>query len=424
MLRFNPLSFLTSGDVLERDGMGLYHISIVKAPVMARRVIPSSRGLKRVLPSLGALPPLPDIRSRLREVRKNASEHGVDAFLVTDIKNIRYLSGFTGSSAYIIVIGEVGNSLGVFLTDSRYTETARVEARGFTVKQYSKALDSVAAEVKSSGIKTLGFEANHLPYETFARLKKALGHVRLKPLTGMVSSIRARKDAAELRLIRESAGLLDRGFEAVSGLLRSGAIEKDVAWGIESFLRTSRGGNAPVADAFAFDPIIASGPRGALPHGKASDKKIKKGELVVVDMGVLLNGYNSDETRTYCVGRAGIKQKKIFDVVSEAQMRAIEKIKPGRAAKDVDAAARGCIEKAGFGKYFGHGTGHGVGLDVHEAPIIGPYSKDILEEGMVVTVEPGIYIPGLGGVRIEDMVHVVKGGAEIITKTPRCLVCL
>ncbi|MBI5969586.1 MAG: aminopeptidase P family protein [Deltaproteobacteria bacterium] len=357
------------------------------------------------------------MRSRLGDVRANASKRGVDAFLVTDIKNIRYLSGFTGSSACIIV----AENAGIFLTDSRYTEVAREEARGFTVKEYSKALNlnaAVAAEVKSRGITTLGFEANHLPYETFAKLKKTLGHVRLKPLTGMVSDIRARKDAEEITLIRKSAGLLDRGFEAACAMLRSGAIEKEVAWGVESFLRRTG------ADAFAFEPIIASGPRGALPHGKASDKKIKKGELVVVDMGVLLNGYNSDETRTYCIGRAGLKQKKIFDAVLTAQMRAIEKIRPGAAAKDVDLAARGCIEKAGFGKHFGHGTGHGVGLDVHEAPIIGPYSKDILEDGMVVTIEPGVYIHGFGGVRIEDMVHVVRGGAEIITKTPRGLICL
>ncbi len=365
----------------------------------------------------------PDTRTRLLEVRKNALKRGVDAFLVTDIKNIRYISGFTGSSASIIVTGsgEEGNPLGIFLTDSRYTEAARKEARGFTVRQYSKAVNltgAIAAEVESKGIKTLGFEANHLTYETFAKLKNAVGRARLKPLTGVVSILRARKDAEELRVIRESAALLDRGFEAAGGMLRPGAIEKDVAWGIESFLR--RAG----ADAFAFDPIIASGPRGALPHGKASDKKIKKGELVVVDMGVLLNGYNSDETRTYCVGRPGQRQKKIFDAVSAAQMLAIEKIRPGAAAKDVDLAARGHIEKAGFGRCFGHGTGHGVGLDVHEAPIIGPYSKDVLEEGMVVTVEPGIYIPGLGGARIEDMVHVVKGGAEIITKTRRDMVCL
>lgn len=358
-----------------------------------------------------------DTRSRLREVRKSASKRGVDAFLVTDIKNIRYLSGFTGSSASIIVTG----SRSILLTDSRYIEAARDEARGFSVKQYSKAVNltgAIAAEVKSRGIKALGFEANHLPYETFAKLKKTLGHVRFKPLTGMVSSLRACKDASELRLIRESAALLDRGFDAACGMLRKGAIEKEVAWGIESFLRTSG------ADAFAFDPIIASGPRGALPHGKASDKKIKNGELVVVDMGVLLNGYNSDETRTYCVGRAGLKQKKIYEIVKEAQMRAIERIRPGAAAKDVDLAARDCIKKAGFGRYFGHGTGHGVGLDVHEAPFVGPFGKEVLEEGMVVTIEPGIYMPGFGGVRIEDMVHVVKGGAEIITKTKRDLLCL
>lgn len=226
------------------------------------------------------------------------------------------------------------------------------------------------------------------------------------------------KDEHEVKLVRESIKLLDRGFKEARGILNPGVIENDAALALEfAFKRMG-------AEALAFDTIIASGERGALPHGKASGKRIKKGELVVVDMGVVLNGYNSDETRTFCLGKTNAEQKKIYNIVLEAQEKAIEKIRPGVKATEVDLAARAHIEKAGYGKYFGHGTGHGVGLDVHEAPNVSPFSSDVLEEGMIVTVEPGIYIPGMGGVRIEDMVLVVKGGFEVLTKTPKDLVCL
>lgn len=257
-----------------------------------------------------------------------------------------------------------------------------------------------------------------MTYDNYLKIKKALGRVRLKPLTGAVQKLRAVKDPAEVALIRESVGVLDYGFRKARTLLKPGVVERDAALSIESAFKAAGG------DALAFDTIIASGERGALPHGKADYKKIKKGELVVVDMGVLRNGYNSDETRTFCVGKAAKRHREIYEIVKAAQERAIEEIKPGAAAADVDFAARSYIDKKGFGKYFGHGTGHGVGLDIHEGPTVSPQSKDVLQEGMVITIEPGIYIPGWGGVRIEDMALVVKGGFEILTRTPKEFVCL
>ncbi len=250
------------------------------------------------------------------------------------------------------------------------------------------------------------------------KIKKALPGIRLKPAAGITAELRAQKDASEVGRIEDAITVLDLGFKKVMNGLVPGASEKELALAVEFYFKKNG------ADGLAFDTIIASGLRGAMPHGKASDKKIKKGELVIVDMGAFRNGYNSDETRTYCVGKATKLQKNIYGIVMEAQERAIKKIRPGVAATEVDSAARNFIEKAGYGKYFGHGTGHGVGLEIHENPYIGPLGKDVLKEGMVVTIEPGIYIPGWGGVRIEDMALVVKGGCEILTKSPKEFMCL
>ncbi len=340
--------------------------------------------------------------------------NGADAILVSNIKNVRYLSGFTGSSAYLLV----SRDKSWFLTDGRYTTQAKDEVSGSRVKIYKKALEAVAESVSELKVRTLCFEGSDLSYDNFLKLKKALPKAALRPLSGAVARLRARKEPFEISLIRESVKALDRGYRTARETLAAGVREKDAALLIERSFRESGG------DSTAFDTIIASGPRGALPHGKASDKKIRKGELVVVDMGVLRSGYNSDETRTYCIGKATAEQKKVYSTVLAAQELAIEKIRPGAKASDVDAAARGHIDRAGYGRYFDHGLGHGVGLDVHEGPSLSPLSADVLEEGMVVTVEPGIYIPDWGGVRIEDMVRVTRGGCEVLTKTPRDFVCL
>lgn len=357
----------------------------------------------------------PLYKSRLKDLRAEMAGKKLDALLVTDLKNIRYLSGFTGSSAYIII--SAGKAF--FLTDPRYTAQSKEEVTGFKIRIFKKALDAITEAIGEIRPATLGFESNNINFDNYQRLRKALrGKARLKPSTGLVSKLRQRKDAFEIEELKNSARLLDKGFSRAMKLIKPGIIERDAAFQIESFWKKSG------AESLAFDTIIASGERGALPHGKASGKKVKKGELVVVDMGCLLAGYNSDETRTFVTGRPTAKQKEIYGIVKEAQAAAVASIKPGIRASVVDHAARNVIEKAGYGKYFGHGTGHGVGLDIHEAPGVGPTSDEVLEEGMVITVEPGIYIPGWGGVRIEDMALVSQGGPELLTSTTRDLVIL
>lgn len=354
----------------------------------------------------------PDYRARMKGLRASMAGKRLESLLVTDLKNIRYLTGFTGSSAYVIV----SSGKAFFLTDPRYTAQSREEVKGFKVRIFKKALDTIAETIGEIKPDTLGFESGNMSFDTYQRLRKALkGKTRLRPAAGLVASLRQKKDAFEIERLLDSARLLDKGFTRAMKAIKPGVIERDAAFSIESFWKKKG------AEALAFDTIIASGERGALPHGKASDKKVKKGELVVVDMGCLLNGYNSDETRTFVTGRPTARQKEIYGIVRDAQAAAIDSIRPGIKASVVDLTARKIIDKAGFGKYFGHGTGHGVGLDIHEGPGVGPTSNEVLDEGMVITVEPGIYIPGWGGVRIEDMALVTKSGPELLTSTTRDL---
>ncbi|GMR04759.1 MAG: Xaa-Pro peptidase family protein [Thermodesulfobacteriota bacterium] len=359
----------------------------------------------------------PDYRNRLKGLRREIVRKGVDGLLVTDINNIRYLTGFTGSSGYVVVT----RNKALLFTDTRYTVQAKLETApsGFTVRIYKqKPLEVLAARVGGFNLRRLGFEGDVLSYNLYKKIKSALKPLRFSPITNPVAGVRAVKDPFEVDLIKKSSAILKSGFKKVERTLKAGLTEAGVALCAEEWMRKKG------AEGVAFETIVASGQRGALPHGKASEKRIKKGELVVVDMGARFEGYNSDNTRTYCIGKANGLQEKIYGVVKEAQKRAIALITDGVAAVDVDGAARSHIKKAGYGKYFGHGTGHGVGLDVHERPSIGPASKDVFKEGMVVTVEPGIYIPGWGGVRIEDMALVKKDGCELMTASPDELVCL
>lgn len=342
----------------------------------------------------------------------------VDGLLITNLSNIRYLTGFTGSNAYVVFTGRKNR----FLTDGRYAEQSESEVTGpFVRKIYNKQKGTAAAAklVKSLGLKVLAFEGDNLSYNTFLALKRELSGVSLTHARhDLVGELRRSKDGFERPLVADSAALLDTGFNAAAKVIRPGVSELEVAADLEAGLK-KRG-----AEGMAFETIVASGPRGALPHGKASAKKIRKGDLVVLDMGVILAGYNSDCTRTFCVGKAGGKQKEVYSTVLGAQAAAIGAVRAGATAADVDKAARDYIDRAGYGSYFGHATGHGVGLDIHEAPYVGPRSKDVLTEGMVITVEPGIYIPGWGGVRIEDMALVEKDGCRVLTDTTRELICL
>ncbi len=346
------------------------------------------------------------------------SQRRLGALVETGLENIRYLTGFTGSSAYLVFTGKRRT----LVTDSRYESQAREEVKknGFSVKIYKKDLFSVISGIieKTAPAGAAGADGSRLSYSSFRKLRAALKPRRLRDVGDLVSRLRMVKEPAEADLISRSAAILEGGFRRAARLLRPGAVERVVARRVEDYF-IGRG-----AEGVSFESIVASGPRGALPHGKASDKTVERGELVVVDMGARFEGYCSDATRTYCIGRPTALQKKIYSIVKEAQLLAAARIREGVKASSVDSAARSHIRKAGYGRNFGHGTGHGIGLEVHEGPGLGPRSRDILTEGMVVTVEPGIYLPGWGGVRIEDMVVVRRDGCEFITTSPERLISL
>lgn len=343
---------------------------------------------------------------RLSRLRSALGRRGPSAILVTNLPNVRWLCGFTGSSGSVLV----GAREAVFFTDFRYREQARREVRGARVREcVSGAIDELAAAVRRARVGRLGIESERMTVAFHADLAAALPRVELVALRGTVERLRAVKDAREVAAIRSALGVSGRALaSAARGLV--GRSEIAVKERIESAIRREGGDEA------AFPTIVASGPRGALPHGLPGKRRIGGGDLVVIDFGVRLRGYCCDITRTFSPTKWGSVSRQIYSVVLAAQRAAIEKVGPGVKASDVDAAARDVIERAGFGEQFGHGTGHGVGLEVHELPSLSPRSGEILEPGMVVTVEPGIYLENFGGVRIEDMVLVTRTGREVMSR--------
>lgn len=347
--------------------------------------------------------------TRLKRLQSNLLEWKIDAALITSLENIRYLSGFTGSSAVVIA----AQNKVFFLTDSRYTAQAHDEAEGFKIIEYKKQIDEVVSLLKRIKVKNIGFEGSNINYDYYKSLKNFLAGRRLFSLTEKLNAIRIKKDAAEIEIIRHAARIGAEGFDIAKRRIRDGAIERDVAIAMEFGMRKKG------AERASFDIIVASGKRAALPHGRASMKKIKKGEAIVVDSGAVFKGYNSDETCTFFIGKFDKKYKDIYNIVKEAHDTAIMAVKPGVKASFIDKIARGIIKKAGYEKYFGHGTGHGIGLLVHEAPKISKFDNTMLEENMVFTIEPGIYMTECGGVRIEDMVMVTKNGCEVLTRVSK-----
>ena len=350
---------------------------------------------------------------RLEKVRGTLRRRRVDGILITDITNIRYLTGFTGSSGYLVITGAEA----LFFTDSRYTVQARSEVslgKGcYRLKGLKGGLPAICRSIKGTGIKSLGFDGLKVSYRSYLIIKKTLGRgIRLRDLPGVVEAWRSSKSESELEVMREAIAIHSKGFEAAPGFFKVGESEIGAAAKIERLVRRSG------ADGLSFDMIVASGVRSALPHGAPSSKRIGKGEFVILDMGVTLSGYSSDQTRTFFTGRPSKRHRDLYGTVLKAHDKAIEKIRDGVKASIVDRSARSVINKAGYGKYFGHGTGHGVGLQIHESPGLSPKSSDTLREGMVITVEPGIYIPEFGGVRIEDMILVTKNGFELLTTPP------
>ena len=344
-------------------------------------------------------------KARTRRLLARLDALKLDALVTLNLKNVRWLTGYSGTAG-ACVISPKGC---FFFTDFRYASQAKEEVRSMRRVIATKPLPEAAAEkLKFLRVKKIGFESRDVTVAAMVKMRKAAAG-KWMPCDA-IEKLRMIKDGAEIKTLEKNFGCLAAVFNDIGEVLRPGRREREAAADLEYRLRLRGGEKA------AFDFIIASGPRAALPHGVAGDKKMKKGETVIVDWGWVLNGYHSDNTRTVFLGKPKAKLKEIFDIVLEANQRAIAKVAPGVPLKEIDAAARDFIEAKGYGKYFGHGTGHGVGLNIHEAPGVSWRSAETAREGMVFTIEPGIYLPGLGGVRIEDVVLVTKTGCRVLTK--------
>jgi Xaa-Pro aminopeptidase len=355
---------------------------------------------------------------RVDRLRARFPALGVDAFLVTFLPHLRYLCGFSGSAGAGFV-----TSRGLhFFTDGRYAEQIRKEVGGGWKHHVSPGSGSLFQLIRDSGVvrsgARVGFDGNTLLYQEFRTLKKLVPGSRVLPKADVIEPIAAVKDESEIRAIKKAVEITDRTFNDVLPMIKPGVRESDLAAEI-SWLQRTHG-----AEKDAFDTIAASGPRSALPHGHASSKKIAKGELLTLDFGCVVDGYHSDMTRTVGVGRLPAEAKKIYALVLEAQAAAVDAARAGMKTKDLDATARAIIGTAGHGNHFQHSLGHGIGLQIHEAPRISVQSRAVLEAGNVVTIEPGVYIPGLGGVRIEDDVVIGENGCRVLTRSPKELVIL
>jgi Xaa-Pro aminopeptidase len=365
-----------------------------------------------------------DFLGRQKTLRERLASAGLDALLVSHLPNIRYLCGFTGSAGLLLVT----ESASVFFTDVRYDTQSREEVKGAKVVIARKALLSALGEwirtrrKRSKGF-AVGIEAEHLSVAERRRLVDVLpSGLRLRSAAPLVERLRMVKDSDELRRIRAAVRLGATLFDRALEVLRPGVKESEVAAEMEYAAR--RAG----AEEMSFPTIIASGARSALPHGRASAQAIPSGVFVVCDFGVILKSYCSDQTRTVWVGSASgasaEEARRTYDSVRQAQEAAIAAVRPGVSAGEVDAAARKVLRQAGLGRYFTHSTGHGVGLEIHEAPRVAAGQKELLKPGMVITIEPGVYFPGKWGVRIEDMVAVREDGCEVLTPTSKDFLAL
>lgn len=348
--------------------------------------------------------------TRLQKLRTSAAKERFDALLVSQPENRRYLSGFTGSSGWLLI----SKQKAILATDFRYVEQAKGESPDFEIVQTKGELhDWLPGLISDSGWNRLGFEANCISYDSHHKLTEAIEtkhvHLELIPTTGLVEELRAIKEPGELDSITRAVALADAALEQARAIIRPGITEKEAAWEIEKLLRQEG------SEGIAFEIIVASGPNSALPHARPTERTIQSGEPVLIDMGARFNGYCSDLSRTLFFGQADNTLRRIYDIVLRAQTAAIEGVEAGMDAAQADRLARRTIEQAGYGDAFGHGLGHGVGLAVHESPRLGPNSSDSLADGMVFTIEPGIYVVGQGGIRIEDMAVLENGKARVLT---------
>ncbi|WP_333655013.1 M24 family metallopeptidase [Dissulfurispira sp.] len=348
------------------------------------------------------------IQSRKKDIQRILGLKGLDAFLITNMKNIRYLTGFTGSSGFAIITRDRG----LFFTDFRYQEQSKKEIKDFEIAiEKGKRIKLIRSFVKKLGIKKLGFEKS-ISYEFYELLKGV--PAALLPQKNLVEDMRKIKSEEEIGSIKEAVRRAEGAFLKIKPRIKPGAKEREIALRLEEQLKKAGCGNIP------FDIIVASGKNSSMPHARPTEKKIEKGDFVIIDWGGEANGYCSDMTRTLLMNCKDLDKKiRVYNTVNYARQKAIKSIREGLKTQETDSTARNAIKKAGYGEFFGHGTGHGVGLDVHEYPHVSWNKGEKIRNNMVFTVEPGIYIPELGGVRIEDMVLVRNGKAELLTGLSR-----
>ncbi len=354
--------------------------------------------------------------SRLRQLRALISKEGMDVFMVSQQENRRYLSRFTGSSGWLFL----SQQQAILATDFRYIEQAGQESHEFEIWQTTGALSSWFSElVITHGWHRLGFDTENTSFATYQQLNDSINakqlDLELIPSKGIVERLRSIKDQQELKTISKAVELTDAAFTQALALIRPGITEKELSWEIESFFRQNG------AEGTAFDLIVAAGSNSALPHARPGSRQLQPGEPILIDMGARIDGYCSDFTRTVCMGKADGTLQQLYSTVLEAQQSAIESIKSGMSGAEADKLARNVIEQAGYGDAFGHGLGHGIGLEIHEAPSLSRLSTDILLDGMIFSIEPGIYIPGYGGVRIEDTVALEEGTIKVLTQSAKHL---
>jgi Xaa-Pro aminopeptidase len=352
--------------------------------------------------------------SSLKRLQQAVKKENLDGLLISEITNIRYLTGFSGSAAKLLVTP----TKSYFFSDFRYKDQSAKEVNGAKViiGQRDPVTDFPNfAPLTKKNLK-LGYQSEYISYSVLEQLKELLPNALMVATKGMVDALTIIKTQEEISYIKEAVKISDEAFKRILGYIQPGLKEIEIAAELEYQMKML-GSEKP-----AFDSIIASGWRGALPHGIASEKKVEKGEMITLDFGAVYKGYHSDITRTIVVGKANVRQKKIYNLVLKAQTAGCKTIKAGIVAKNLDKKVRDIISKAGYGKYFGHGLGHGLGTVVHDTPFVSTISDTILKSNMVVTIEPGIYIPQWGGVRIEDDVVIKKNKSVILNKAPKELI--
>jgi Xaa-Pro aminopeptidase len=352
-----------------------------------------------------------DHELRRRDLAARLSDLEVDAIFITDPVNVRYLTGFSGSNGQLLI----GPEAAWFLTDGRYTQQARHQVAGTDQVTYARSANEVLPGLLSA-VTRLGFESKHMTVQAYDAIAAVCDGATLVATSGVVEAARQVKDELELDLLRRAQAATDAAFEDVLDLITGGMSEQQLARKLAARMAESG------ADDVAFDPIVAFGEHGAEPHHEPGHRMLEEGDLITMDFGARIGGYHADMTRTISFGSAPTELRKIHDVVREAQQAGVDAVRAGVAGSEVDAASRTVIAGAGYGERFVHGLGHGVGLQIHEGPWLGPHHEAQLPAGAVVTVEPGVYVPGLGGVRIEDAVEVTGDGCRVLGSSTRELI--